>query len=95
MGCVKDMYYDFTEPSSYNDEYFYFKEEEYRDMANAYADEMYNDDDEQLEDEYNAVELYHAMSLIQEIAADNGIECKELVEKLNQFIQDYEDTFNL
>jgi hypothetical protein len=89
MGYVKD--YFISEPNDFNEEYFYMREDEYYDALDA----MSAAEEARLEDEYNVVELMHAIAVLQECAEETGISCEKAVAALNKFIEEYEDTIEL
>lgn len=81
MGYVKD--YLISEPSDYNEEYFYMREDEYLDDMSA--------EEVRLDDEYNMVELTHAIEVLQECAEETGLSCEKATAALSKFIEEYED----
>lgn len=85
MGYVKD--YLVSEPSDYNEEYFYMCEDEYLDAVSV--------EETRLDDEYNIVELTHAIGVLQECAEETGLSCEKAAAALNKFIREYEDALAL
>lgn len=81
MGYVKD--YLVSEPSDYNEEYFYMCEDEYLDSMSM--------EEIRLEDEYNVVELTHAIGVLQKCAKETGLSCEKATAALSKFIEEYED----
>lgn len=86
-----DNDYTIMEDSAYNEEYFYMCEDEYYDAL----DVMSAEEEARMQDEYNMVELMHAITVLQECAEETGISCEKAVAALNKFIKEYEDTVRL
>lgn len=84
MGFVKQYY--MPDVDDINDEYFYFQEDAYYDALDV-ADEM---ERVIIEEEFNVVELTRTITLIEECAAEFGIECDNATTALQDFIVEYE-----
>ncbi len=86
MGYVKDYY--FTEPSDYNEEYFYALQDEYEDYGDA-GDFI---DDEQMDKEYDCVEIAHIINLIERLGQETAIPYENATAALKEFLDKYEQT---
>lgn len=87
MGYVKDYY--FTDPSDYNEEYFYALQDEYEEYQDV-GDFIEND--EQIEKEYNCVEIAHIINLIERLGQETAIAYENATAALKEFLDKYEQT---